>query len=203
MKKLTTKDIKKIPRSFDVIGDILIFSEIPSELIKKERKVGEYMLSKLKNIKVVALKIGFHKGIYRTRKIKIIAGEKRKETIYKENNARFKLDVEKCYFSPRLSNEREHREKEEWKDILKGQKDNSNLNINIGIQQGNKEMIKYQQRQRTALDLQKSYNFYTAKLLSPISAHERVRVLNAMNIIQRQAQKLGFNIKCRKPWEIK
>ncbi|MBS3149566.1 class I SAM-dependent methyltransferase family protein [Candidatus Woesearchaeota archaeon] len=106
MKKLTSKEINKIPRSFDVIGDILIFSNIPDELIKKKKEVGNYMISKLKNIKVVAKKIGIHKGKFRTRKIKIIAGEKRKETIYKENNARLKLDVEKCYFSPRLSNER-------------------------------------------------------------------------------------------------
>lgn len=106
MKKLTSKEINKIPRSFDVIGDILIFSEFPSELIKKERLVGNYLLSKLKNIKVVAIKTGIHKGIYRTRKIRIIAGEERKETIYKENNVRLMLDVEKCYFSPRLSNER-------------------------------------------------------------------------------------------------
>ena len=106
MKKLTTKEINKIPRSFDVIGDILIFSEIPEDLIKKEKEVGNYMISKLKNVKVIARKIGIHKGKYRTRKIKIVAGENRKETIYKENNVRLKLDVEKCYFSPRLSNER-------------------------------------------------------------------------------------------------
>lgn len=106
MKKLNLKEIKKIPRSFDVIGDILIFSEIPDELIRKEKDVGNYMISKLKNINVVARKIGIHKGKYRTRKIKIIAGENRKETIYKENNVRLKLDIEKCYFSPRLSTER-------------------------------------------------------------------------------------------------
>jgi tRNA (guanine37-N1)-methyltransferase len=35
-----------------------------------------------------------------------LAGEKNKETEYKENNARLKLNVEKVYFSPRSSEER-------------------------------------------------------------------------------------------------
>lgn len=99
--------------------------------------------------------------------------------------------------------EREHREKEEWKDIFKGQKDNTNININLGNQQGNKEVIKYQQRQRTALDLQKSYDFYLFKIFRKgLTPHERTGMLNALNIIQSQAQKQGCNIKGKKPWEI-
>ena len=47
---LSNKDIKLIPRSFDVIGDILIFSDFPKELIKREKEVGNYILNKLKNI---------------------------------------------------------------------------------------------------------------------------------------------------------
>jgi len=35
---LTKKDIKKIPRSFDIIGDILIFSDFPPKRIKEKRK---------------------------------------------------------------------------------------------------------------------------------------------------------------------
>ncbi len=96
----------KLPHSYDIIGDILIF-EIKDKLTKKEEKViAEKLLKLNKNVKVVAKRADIYKGKYRTRKIKILAGENRKETTHKENGIRIKLDVEKCYFSPRLSQER-------------------------------------------------------------------------------------------------
>lgn len=103
---LTPKQRALTPRSFDVIGDILIFSDFPQELVKKEKEIGKYLLQKFKHIKVIAKKTHFHSGRYRTKKIKIIAGEKRKTTLHKESGVTLKVDVEKCYFSPRLSNER-------------------------------------------------------------------------------------------------
>lgn len=103
---LTNKNIKLIPRSFNVIGDILIFADFPKSLIKKEKEVGIYLLNKLKNVKVITIKTKSFSGVYRLQKLKVIAGEKRKETLHRESNSVFKLDVEKCYFSPRLSNER-------------------------------------------------------------------------------------------------
>lgn len=103
---LSSKEIKKIPRSFDTVGDILIFSEFPKELKKKEKEVGKYLLKKLKNIKIIAKKSKFYSGKYRTPKLKILAGEKRKETIHKENGVLIKLNPEKAYFSPRSGNER-------------------------------------------------------------------------------------------------
>ena len=103
---LNDKDIKLIPRSFDVIGDILIFSDFPKDIIKKEKEVGNFFLKKFKNVKVIARKTKNFSGTYRLQKIKIMAGTKRKETLHKENNYIFRLDVEKCYFTPRLGNER-------------------------------------------------------------------------------------------------
>lgn len=96
----------KLPSSYDIIGDILIF-EIREKLnTKQEKEIANRLLKLNKNIKVVAKRSDIHKGKYRTRKIKILAGENRKETIHKENGVKIKLDVEKCYFSPRLSQER-------------------------------------------------------------------------------------------------
>ncbi len=103
---LTKKEISLMPRSFEVVGDILIFSRFPKQLKKKEKLIGNKILGLLKNIKVIAIKSTKHSGKYRTNKIKIIAGEKRKITLHKENNILIKVDVEKCYFSPRLSTER-------------------------------------------------------------------------------------------------
>jgi|SRR3989344_1528512 len=103
--KLTKKELSLLVRSFDIIGNIAII-EIPEKLEKKEKLIGRTLLSLFKNIKTVAKKIGRHKGKYRTQRLKIIAGEKNKITEHKENNVKINLDVEKCYFSPRLSNER-------------------------------------------------------------------------------------------------
>ena len=105
-KKLTEKEISLVPSSFDVVGSILIFSEFPSELKNKEKLVAETFLKELKNIKTICKKTRKYSGKYRTPKLKIIAGEKTKETTHKENNTLLKLDVEKVYFSSRLSNER-------------------------------------------------------------------------------------------------
>ncbi len=96
----------EMPKSYDIIGDILVF-ELKEELKpKQEKKIAEEFLKKHKNVKVVAKRASSHEGRYRLRKIKILAGEKRKETLHKENNALLKLDIEKCYFSPRTGTER-------------------------------------------------------------------------------------------------
>ena len=103
---LTVEELKIMPSSFDVVGDILIFIEFPKELKKKEKDIARTIINYFKNINVVTKKSEHYSGKYRTPKIEIMGGENRKETIHKENNCRFKLDVEKCYFSARLGNER-------------------------------------------------------------------------------------------------
>ncbi|MBI3035107.1 class I SAM-dependent methyltransferase family protein [Candidatus Woesearchaeota archaeon] len=104
--KLTPKELKFVPSSFDVVGDILIFSEFPKELAKKEKLVGNAILENYYNIKTILKKTKKYSGKFRTPKLKIIAGEQKNETIHKENNVFVKLDVEKVYFSPRMSSER-------------------------------------------------------------------------------------------------
>lgn len=103
---LTKTDIKKIPKSYDVVGDILIFSDFPKELKKKEKEVGNYLLKQIKNINIVAKKSKNYSGKYRTPKLKILAGSKRKETIHKESGILIKINPEKAYFSPRSGTER-------------------------------------------------------------------------------------------------
>ncbi|MDO8740271.1 MAG: class I SAM-dependent methyltransferase family protein [Candidatus Woesearchaeota archaeon] len=104
--KLTKKQLALLPSSFDVVGDILIFADLPSELSKKEKLIGETLLQLFKNINVICKKTKKYSGRYRTPTLKIIAGEKRKTTDHRESGCMFRLDAEKCYFSPRLSNER-------------------------------------------------------------------------------------------------
>lgn len=95
--------------SFDIVGDIAIV-EIPRELSKRkgiERKIANAIMAVHPGIKTVAKKGGPISGVYRTRKLKVIAGKRTTETIHTESGCRFKLDVSKAYFSPRLSFERQ------------------------------------------------------------------------------------------------
>ena len=104
--KLTKKEISILPTSFDVVGNILIFSDFPSGLSKKSKIIGNIILKNFKNVKSVFKKTGKYSGKYRTPKLSLLVGVKNKETIHKENNSRLKLNVEKVYFSSRLSSER-------------------------------------------------------------------------------------------------
>ena len=104
-KKLNKKEIALLPRSYDIIGSIAIL-DIPNELKKKEKLIAETLMSISKSIKTVLKKHGKISGRLRTRKLKYVAGLNIKETIHHESGCLFKLDAEKCYFSPRLSNDR-------------------------------------------------------------------------------------------------
>ena len=103
--KLNKKEMQHLVRSFDMIGDIVVM-QMPDELSKKEKLIAKTLLNLHKNIKVVAKEVGMHTGIYRLQKIKILAGERRKETELVESGARMRLNVEKTYFSPRFGTER-------------------------------------------------------------------------------------------------
>lgn len=103
--KLSAKEGALLPRSFDVIGDIAVI-ELPKGLQRRAKKVGAAILGTLPNVKVVAMEVGGHTGKFRRQKLKVIAGEKRLETVHKESGTVLGLNVEKCYFSPRLGSER-------------------------------------------------------------------------------------------------
>ncbi|MBW2996116.1 class I SAM-dependent methyltransferase family protein [Candidatus Woesearchaeota archaeon] len=103
--KLNKKELAALVGSYDVVGDIAII-EIPAELEKKEKLIASTLLKLHKYIKVVAKKAGIYGGVYRKRKLKILAGERRKTTETKENNVRVKLHVENVYYSVRSATER-------------------------------------------------------------------------------------------------
>ncbi|ASJ01727.1 tRNA (guanine(37)-N1)-methyltransferase Trm5b [Thermococcus gorgonarius] len=94
-----------LPSSFDIIGDIAII-ELPEELMPYGRAIGEAILKVHRHIKAVFAKGSKVEGEYRVRELIHLAGEKRTETIHRENGIRLKLDVARVYFSPRLATER-------------------------------------------------------------------------------------------------
>jgi len=92
--------------SFDGMGDIAVM-EIPRRLERKEKHIAAAFLKAHTQFKVVAKKTSAVKGKYRVKGLKVIAGEKRLITAYKESGCTFKIDLGRVYFSPRLSFERE------------------------------------------------------------------------------------------------
>ena len=105
-KALTKKQLALLPSSFDIVGDILIFAGFPDELKGKEKVIGKAIISLFKQVKVVCKKSKKYSGKFRLPKLRILAGERRKEAEHKESNVRLKLNVERVYFSPRSSTER-------------------------------------------------------------------------------------------------
>ncbi|MBS3073258.1 hypothetical protein J4465_00460 [Candidatus Pacearchaeota archaeon] len=98
------RNIKKMAHSFDIIGDIAIV-QIPKNEKSDEKKIAQDIMKKNHNVKTVYGR-GKFKGRLRKQDIKFILGEKKEETIYKENSCLIKLNVKTCYFSPRLGSDR-------------------------------------------------------------------------------------------------
>jgi len=91
---------------YDIIGNIAIVKFPDRTGIKEKKKTARRMLKQNKNIKTVLEKKEKVSGRLRTYKTRFLAGIKTLETIHNESGCRFKLDIEKCYFSPRLAGER-------------------------------------------------------------------------------------------------
>jgi len=90
--------------SYDIIGNIAIIRN--NKIDKKEKIKTAKGLLERPSIKTVVERVGNIKGRLRTINVKHLAGQKNLITIHKENNCQFKLNIETCYFSPRLSNDR-------------------------------------------------------------------------------------------------
>ncbi|QQG48960.1 MAG: class I SAM-dependent methyltransferase family protein [archaeon] len=90
----------------DVIGDIAIL-RLPGLRAKEKRSFAEALCEESGSIKVVFEQEGGIEGKHRLRRLRHLTGEKRSTTVHKENGCSYRLDVAKCYFSPRLSTERE------------------------------------------------------------------------------------------------
>ena len=103
---LTEAEAEELYGAFDQIGNIIIL-RIPDSLLSKRKIIGEVLLQKVKTAKSVYYQSSPVEGDYRIRKVELLAGEDKTETEYKEHGCRFKIDVEKTFFSPRLSTERE------------------------------------------------------------------------------------------------
>jgi tRNA (guanine37-N1)-methyltransferase len=92
--------------SYDVIGDIIII-KIPNSLQQKKYAIGKLLLENMKHVRSVFLQTSSVDGDFRLRRLELLAGAFRTVTEHHEYGCRFKVDVGKVYFSPRLSTERQ------------------------------------------------------------------------------------------------
>ncbi len=110
--ELTDEYLELIPKSYDILGRIAIvefehfknLNKMPIKTIKK--KIAKAIIQLNKNVDTVFEKKSEIKGNYRIRELEFLKGVKNSETVYKESNCTFKLDVEKTFFTPRLIYER-------------------------------------------------------------------------------------------------
>ena len=107
--KLNSTPPRKKQKSFagyDLFGNIAIV-KFPRKTPKKEKLLtAKSLLEQHKQISTVLEKSQKFSGRLRTQKTKFLVGEKTKEALYNENRCEFRLNVDTCYFSPRLSSER-------------------------------------------------------------------------------------------------
>ncbi|MCK4477275.1 class I SAM-dependent methyltransferase family protein [Candidatus Bathyarchaeota archaeon] len=103
--KLSPEELALVYKSYDIIGDIAII-QVPDKLLPLNETIAEALMRQHKHVKAVWRQSSPVFGDFRLRKLEWIAGKKKTETVYKEHGCLLKVDVGKCYFSPRLGFER-------------------------------------------------------------------------------------------------
>jgi tRNA (guanine37-N1)-methyltransferase len=102
---LSAKDAIHVYNSYDIVGDIAIV-RLKEASEESGWRIAQTIMDIHKNVRTVLAQIGAVCGEFRLRKLRYIGGENKTYTVHKESACQFSVDVEECYFSPRLSWER-------------------------------------------------------------------------------------------------
>jgi tRNA (guanine37-N1)-methyltransferase len=102
---LCSEDSVCVCNSYDVVGDIAIVRLTERSRTCSE-KVAEAVMAAHRSVKTVLAQASAVSGEFRVRRLEYVAGERKTCTVHRESGCLFSVDVEKCYFSPRLSYER-------------------------------------------------------------------------------------------------
>jgi tRNA (guanine37-N1)-methyltransferase len=100
-----SEELNDVYNSFDIVGDIAIL-KVANNNVSIAKAVAKQIMAVHKNVKTVFAQISPILGDFRVRELRLLAGEAKTTTKYRESGCVFEVDVEKCYFSPRLSHER-------------------------------------------------------------------------------------------------
>jgi tRNA (guanine37-N1)-methyltransferase len=104
--KLPADLLANVPQAFDIIGDVVVI-DIQPKLKPYQNIIGEAIMQTQKNVTTVLAKASDISGVFRVREYDYIAGEPKTKTIHREFGCQYHVDIEKAYFSPRLSHEHE------------------------------------------------------------------------------------------------
>ncbi len=99
------EDLLQVHNSYDIVGDTAIIRVTERSLIHGQL-IAEAIMRIHRNVKTVLAQSGPVEGTLRLRKLIFLAGEKKTITLHKESECLFHVDIEKVFFSPRLSYER-------------------------------------------------------------------------------------------------
>jgi len=102
---LPHEELAHIYNSYDIVGDIAII-RLNENSRKYGKNIAEAIMKVHGNVKTVLGQVAPVHGEFRLRKIEHLAGENKTTTIHRESECLFSVDLEKCYFSPRLFYER-------------------------------------------------------------------------------------------------
>jgi tRNA (guanine37-N1)-methyltransferase len=91
--------------SYDIVGNIAII-RLSHASPENAQNAAKAIMNIHKNVKTVLVQASPVAGDFRLRRLTHVAGENKTSTVHKEYGCLFSVDVEKCYFSPRLSHER-------------------------------------------------------------------------------------------------
>lgn len=104
-KKPVPEDLLGFNPAYEVIGDIALLED-PDLDKQKASRIADALLLTQPNLKTVLKPLTPVIGEFRVREFEVIAGELRTETIHREYGCRYKVDLARAYFTPRLSTER-------------------------------------------------------------------------------------------------
>lgn len=104
-KKPVPEDLLGFSPAYEVIGDIALLED-PDLDTEKASRIADALLQTKPNIKTVLKPLTPVIGEFRVREFEVVAGEPRTETIHREYGCRYKVDLARAYFTPRLSTER-------------------------------------------------------------------------------------------------
>jgi tRNA (guanine37-N1)-methyltransferase len=107
--KISKEIVDLLPSSYDIVGDIVIINIEDKEITNNyyySSEIGKALQEVHGHIKTVLNKSKEHHGTFRTQDLDYLWGQNKKETTIQENGCYLKTDVEKVFFSTRLSTER-------------------------------------------------------------------------------------------------
>jgi tRNA (guanine37-N1)-methyltransferase len=103
-KTIPPQSLVHVYNSYDVVGDIAIM-RVTKASGECRLEIADAVMTIHKNVKTVLAQTSSVHGDFRLRRLEFVAGENRTVTTHREWGCLFSVDVEKCYFSLRLSYE--------------------------------------------------------------------------------------------------